>query len=82
MALRQTPQKTPEIGNFSPKIREPKVAVTAGVFSILEPSEALQKEGQDLKGRMWDMLWRRRKEVELSGIEPPTSSLRTRRSPS
>ena len=32
------------------------VAVTAGVFSILEPSEALQKEGQDVKGRMWDML--------------------------
>ena len=33
------------------------VAVTSGVYLILEPSEELQKEGQDLKGRMWDMLW-------------------------
>lgn len=33
------------------------VAVTSGVFSILEPSEELKADGQDLKGRMWDMLW-------------------------
>lgn len=42
------------------------VAVTSGVFSILEPSEELQKEGQDLKGRMWDMLWILRHEIRKS----------------
>src|SRR5688572_6853858 len=42
------------------------VAVTSGVFSILEPSEELQREGQDLKGRMWDMLWILRYEIRKS----------------
>ena len=42
------------------------VAVTSGVFSILEPSEDLQNEGQDLKGRLWDMLWILRLEIRKS----------------
>jgi hypothetical protein len=42
------------------------VAVTSGVFSILEPSEELKSQGQDLKGRMWDMLWILRLEIRKS----------------
>ena len=42
------------------------VAVTAGVFAVLEPSEELKKDGQDLKGRMWDMLWILRHEIRKS----------------
>jgi hypothetical protein len=42
------------------------VAVTAGVFSILEPSEELKTEGQDLNGRMWDMLMILRFEIRKS----------------
>ncbi len=32
------------------------VAVTRGVWNILDPSPELQKEGQDVAGRAWDML--------------------------
>ena len=32
------------------------VAVTSAVFDILDPSEELKNEGQDVKGRIWDML--------------------------
>jgi hypothetical protein len=42
------------------------VAITTGVFSILTPSEALEREGQDFKGRMWDMLWILRHEIRKS----------------
>jgi hypothetical protein len=31
------------------------VAVTAGVWAVLEPSKELEAEGHDVKGRAWDM---------------------------
>jgi len=42
------------------------VAITTGVFSVLKPSEELEKEGQDFVGRMWDMLWILRHEIRRS----------------
>jgi len=32
------------------------VAVTRGVWGVLEPSRELEAEGQDLAGRAWDLL--------------------------
>jgi len=32
------------------------VAVTRGVWGVLEPSDPLKAMGQDLRGRTWDML--------------------------
>ena len=42
------------------------VAVTRALFEILDPEEDLKSEGQDLNGRVWDMLWIFRNEIRKS----------------
>ena len=33
------------------------VAVTRDVWALIEPTEALKRQGQSISGRLWDVLW-------------------------
>ena len=55
------------LADISPWAREAgfkyPVAVTSGVWNILEPSKELQADGQDTAGRAWDLLTILRHEI-------------------
>jgi len=42
------------------------VAVTRAVFGLIEPTAAESAFGQDLQGRLWDVLWMARQAIRRS----------------
>lgn len=46
------------------------VALTARLWALVDPSEALKAKGQSLEGRLWDLFWMGRLAIRSAGDDP------------